>query len=126
MLYLLQPFKLVLGFLSIISWILWVTLGDPDFKIPAAAVATFGFLYLFHLSQYLFWGVGVLALLREKVPARFYAYYFHALALGLTWLVVVLVAMIRPRGAWIPTRHTARVEIDERLALKTEGVGSAP
>jgi cellulose synthase/poly-beta-1,6-N-acetylglucosamine synthase-like glycosyltransferase len=123
-LYLLQPFKLAIGFVCLLAWFLWAGLGDPQFQLPAAAVATFGFLYIFHLSQYLFWGVGFFALMREGIPARYYASYVYALALGVTWLIVVFAAMLKPRGSWMPTEHSAKVEIGERLALEAESWGS--
>ena len=50
-LYLLQPYKLAFGFITLSLWFLWSAVGNPNFSLPAAAYVTFGTLYVFHLSQ---------------------------------------------------------------------------
>lgn len=118
LLYLLQPLR------HLATFVLLLTLGlakafhlQIPQLLPPGMIAFLGSAYLLHLARFHALGLGLLALIRERIPLRAYRYYLPSLLFGLTWVPIIAQALVTLHfREWTHTRHQERISIAERLA----------
>ncbi len=114
--YAISPLRILLGgtiiFFLVLSSVSDISVGEVQLK---------GFLpfWLWLSISVWIWFYPLVALIQEKVPLRLFPYLFYLVIWSLTWIPVVIQALISVRvRSWSHTRHTRSMTLEELSQLK--------
>ncbi|MCD6363604.1 MAG: glycosyltransferase family 2 protein [Synergistetes bacterium] len=113
--YAISPLRILLGG-AIIFFLLLSSFAD----VGMGGIHTGGFLpfWLWVSISVWVWLYPLVALIQEKVPLRLFPYLFYLVVWSLTWIPVVVQALLSVRvRSWSHTRHTRSLTLEELTNL---------